>query len=171
MNVTHDVWRCRLLFAVIVCGLTLSGSAFATPKPERTQFGHNISVGPNEEVGDVTCIGCSIRIRGQVSGDATSVGGSIFVEDQAQVAGDVTAVAGDARLDKDVKVAGDVTVVGGELHRDSQASISGDVTNMGGRGWIVVILLTPFLILGLLITLVVWLIRRARRPSIPPVPA
>jgi hypothetical protein len=165
--------RChnRLLSALIVCCLTLSAAAFATAKPERTQIGHNISVGANEEVGEVTCVGCSIRIRGRVSGDATTVGGTIFIEDQGQVAGDVTAVAGDARLDKEVKVAGDVTVVGGELRHDPQASISGDVTTVGGRGWIIPILLTPFVILGLLIAFIVWFIRRLIGPSAPPVPA
>jgi hypothetical protein len=157
--------------AAFACFLTLSTVAFATVKPDRTQLGHDISIGPNEEVGDVTCVGCSIRIRGQVSGDATTVGGSIILEDQGQVAGDVTAVAGNARLDKDVRVAGDVTVVGGELRHDPHASISGDVTTVGGRGWVIPILLLPFVIVGLLIAFAFWLIQRSRRPAIPAVPA
>jgi len=164
---------CRyLLFStcVLVC-LTLSTAAFAASSPDRTSWGHNLSIGPNEEVSDVTCIGCSIYIRGQVSGDATAVGGSIRIEDQGQVAGDVTAVAGDVRLDKEVTVAGDVTVVGGALQRDPETSISGEVTSVGGRGWVIPILLAPFVFLGLLIALVVWVIQRSRRPSIPPVPA
>jgi hypothetical protein len=163
----HRVCHNRLLGAAITCFLTLSTVAFATAKPDRTQLGHDISVGPNEEVGDVTCIGCSIRIRGQVSGDATAVGGSIILEDQGQVAGDVTAVAGNARLDKEVRVAGDVTVVGGELRHDPQASISGDVTTVGGRGWVIPILLLPFVIVGLLIAFAFWLIQRSRRSAIP----
>lgn len=159
--------RCYLVVAATVYCLILATAAFAAAKPERTQIGRNITVGQNEEVGDVTCVGCSIRIRGQVAGDATTVGGNIFIEDQAQVAGEVTAVAGDVRIDKGVKVAGDLTVVGGDLRRDPQATISGDVTTMGGRFWIIPILLAPFVILGLLIALVVWLIQRARRPSAP----
>lgn len=166
MNMVHR-GCCYLVVVATVYSLTLATAAFAAAKPERTQIGRNMTVDPNEEVGDVTCIGCSIRIRGQVAGDATTVGGNIFIEDQAQVAGDVTAVAGDIRIDKEVKVAGDLTVVGGYLRRDPQAVISGDVTTMGGRFWIIPILLSPFLILGLLIALVVWLIRRARRPSSP----
>jgi hypothetical protein len=137
--------------SVLVC-LILSTAAFATSNPDRMSWGHNLSIGSNEEVSDVTCIACSIYIRGQVSGDATTVGGSIRIEDQGQVAGDVT-------------------VVGGALQRDSETSISGDVTSVGGRGWVIPILLAPFVILGLLIALVVWLVQRIRRPSIPPVPA
>jgi hypothetical protein len=171
MDMVRRICHYRLLSAAIACLLTLSTVAFATAKADRTQIGHDISIGPTEQAADVTCIGCSIRIRGQISGDATAVGGSIFVEDQGQVAGDVTAVAGDARLDKEVKVGGEVTVVGGELRQDPHASISGDVTNVGGRGWIIPILLAPFAILGLLIAFVVWLVQRTRKPAIPPVPA
>lgn len=168
MYVLRQLCHNRLIGAALACFLASSTIAFATAKPDHTQFGHNIDIGPNEEVSDVTCIGCSIRIRGQVSGDATAVGGSIFIEDQGQVAGDVTAVAGNARLDKGVKVAGDVTVVGGELRRDPQASISGDVTNVGGRGWIIPILLVPVVFLGLLIALVIWIIQRISRPAVVP---
>ncbi len=167
-NLALRVSRCRLLAAAIACFLTLSTFAFAAAKAERTQLGHDITVGPNEGVSELTCIGCSIRIRGQVSGDVTTVGGSIFLEDQGQVAGDITAVAGDVRLGKEVKVAGDVTIVGGELRRDPQATISGELTNVGGRGWIIPVLLAPFLILGLLIAFVVWIVHRLSRPTVVP---
>jgi Polymer-forming cytoskeletal len=160
----------RLLAFTLFC-LALSSSAFAKNNPSYTQVGHNISIGPNQEVGELTCFGCSIRVRGQVAGDVTAFGGSIVIEDQGQVAGDVTAFGGSIRLDQAVKVAGDVTVFGGEIRRDQQARISGDVTSMGGRGWLVPILLAPFVILGILIAFVVWLIQRLRRPSSPAVPA
>ncbi len=68
-------------------------TAAAKDNPSYTQFGHNINIGPSDEVGDVTCIGCSIHVRGLVAGDVTAVGGSIIIEDQAQVTGDVTASA------------------------------------------------------------------------------
>jgi hypothetical protein len=163
--------RFPLLGAWVLISLAVSTAAFAADNPERTQIGHTINVGPNEEVGEVTCVGCSIYIRGQVAGDATAVGGNIYLEDHAQVAGDVTVVAGDVRLDKDVKVAGEVTLVGGEFRRDPQANISGDVTTVGGRGWIIPILLAPFAILGLIIAFVVWLVQRIRKPALPAVPA
>jgi hypothetical protein len=159
-----------LSVSVLLC-LVLSTAAFAASAPDNTSFGHNISIGPNEQAGELTCLGCSIRVRGPVAGDVTALFGSVVIEDQGQVGGDVTVLGGDAKIDQGVKVAGDLTVLGGEVRRSPQASIGGDVTNIGGRGWIIPLLLAPFAILGLLIAFVVWLIQRSRRPSIPPVPA
>lgn len=154
------------LFALVLF-LSVASSAYAKDNPEHTQFGRNINIGPNEKAGDLTCFGCSIYVRGQVAGDVTAFGGNVLVEDQAQVAGDVTVFGGDIRLDEAVKVAGDATVFAGQIHRDPQATISGDVTAMGGRGWLVPILLSPLLILGLLIAFVIWLVRRLSGPSVP----
>jgi hypothetical protein len=70
-------------------------------------------------------------------------------------------------LDRGVKVSGDVSVFGGQIHRDPQAAIGGDVTSFGGHGWLLPILATPIVLLGLLVALVVWIVQRARRPSLP----
>src|SRR2546425_654204 len=155
----------RVAARFLLLFLVLPGASFANPS--YTQFGHNISVGPNNKTGDLTCFGCSIRVRGEVAGDVTAFGGSIVIEDQGQVAGDVTGFGGDVRLDKGVKVSGDVTVFGGKIQRDPQASIAGDVTSMGGHGWLVVIFLAPIVVLGLLVALVVWIVQYLRRPSMP----
>src|SRR5579864_7577997 len=80
-----------LLFAVAV-------SAFAADAHERTQFGRDITVNSGEEVSEVTCFGCSIRIRGHVAGDATSFAGNIVVEDQGEIGGDITNFSGSAWL-------------------------------------------------------------------------
>ena len=77
-----------LLFA------SLSGAAFGVGPRDRTQFGHDITVGADEEVAEVTCFGCNVHIRGKVQGDATVFGGSILVEDQGQVGGDTTSLWG-----------------------------------------------------------------------------
>lgn len=171
MPITHRCLSFRLVSAyrlfALVLFLSLASSAYAKDNPEHTQVGRNISIGPNEKAGDLTCFGCSIYVRGQVAGDVTAFGGNVVVEDQAQVAGDVTVFGGDIRLDEGVKVAGDATLFGGQIHRDPQATISGDVTSMGGRGWLVPILLTPFFILGLLVAFVIWLVRRLSGPSVP----
>lgn len=152
---------------VAVLCLTLASAAFAKANPEYTKIGRDISVASDQETGDVTCLGCNIHIRGQVSGDATAVGGSIFVEDQAQVSGDVTAIAGNVRIDKMAKVGGDATVVGGDVRRAPGAEVGGDVTSVGGAFWGPLILLAPFLFIGLLVGLVVWLVQRSRRPAVP----
>jgi hypothetical protein len=160
--------RALPLFAA--CGLLFSlfsGLALADADHDRTQVGHSITVGPDERVSDATCFGCSIRVRGQVSGDVTSFGGSIFLEDQAQIAGDATALGGNVRLDKGVKVDGDVTAFGGSIRRDPAATVGGDVTNMSGPGWILLIFVLPLAVFAAMITFLIWLIRRLLSPSVP----
>ena len=61
----------------------------------------------------MTCVGCSIYIRGQASGDVTAIAGSVFAESGASIAGDVTAMGGDARVESGAQVAGDLTAIGG----------------------------------------------------------
>ncbi len=164
---TYYVRRFRRLCAGLIFIVALSSAAFAGGDRERTQVGHNISIGPDEEVSEATCFGCSIRVRGHVSGDVTAFGGSIVIEDQGQVNGDATIFGGDIRIDREVKVGGDVTVFGGRIRRDPASTVGGDVTTMGGPGWIFLIFLTPLIFLGLFVALIVWLIRRLLQPSIP----
>ncbi len=157
----------RLLVGVTLFCFALSGAAFAKDSPDYTHIGRDINIASGQAVGDVTCIGCSVHIRGQVSGEVTAVGGSISIEDQGQVGGDVTAVAGGVRLEQEAKVMGDTTVVGGELRRAAGAKVGGDVTSVGGPFWAPLILLAPLLIVGLLVALVIWIVQRMRRPAIP----
>ena len=163
----HNRVRClRVLAGLLLC-IGLSAAAFADDDNERTQVGHNITIGPGQEVSEATCFACSIRVRGHVSGDLTAFGGSISVEDEGQVGGDITTFGGGIRLEKEVKVSGDVTVFGGRLHRDPAATVGGEATTFGGPGWIVVILGIPLVVLGLVVWLVVWIIRRLLRRSVP----
>jgi len=155
--------RASTLFLVVA----ISTLAFADGDHDRTQVGHNISVGPDEKISEATCFGCSVRVRGQVSGDVTTFGGSIIIEGQGQVGGDATTFGGDIRLDKEVKVHGDVTVFGGRVRRDPAASVGGDVTNMGGPGWIVLIFVIPLFFVGLFVWLIIWLVRLLLRPARP----
>src|SRR5258707_14134599 len=90
-------------FYALLFSMAFSPAAFAKDNPSYTQLGRNINVGPNDQVGDLTCFGCSIRIRGEVAGDVTTFGGSVTVEDQAQVAGDGSIFCGDARLGQGVR--------------------------------------------------------------------
>lgn len=147
--------------------LAFTAASFADSSHEVTRTGRNISIGPNEEVSEATCFGCSIRVRGHVAGDVTAFGGSIVIEDQGQVGGDATTFGGDIRLDRGVGVKGDVTVFGGRIRRDPAATVGGDSTNMGGPGWMVLIVLLPLVFVGLFVALIVWLIRRLLRPVAP----
>jgi len=156
-----------LLLAGLLSALPFSTCAFADNNHDRTQVGHNISIGPDEEVSEATCFGCSIRVRGHVAGDVTTFGGSLLIEEQGEVDGDATTFGGDMRLDKAVRVGGDVTVFGGRIRRDPEAAIGGDVTNLSTPGWIVVIFVLPLVVLGAFIALAIWLIRRMLRPTMP----
>ncbi|HZQ94729.1 MAG TPA: hypothetical protein VFA67_06940 [Candidatus Sulfotelmatobacter sp.] len=144
----------------------LCGAAAAASSPDRTQFGHDIYVGPDEVVTEVTCFGCSIHIRGKVQTDATTFGGNIVVEDQGEIGGDTTAFGGNIRLDKGATVK-EVTVFGGRLHRDPAATVGGDVTAFTGSLWLLLIFGLPLVLLGAFIALLVFLIRRLTRPTAP----
>ena len=143
-----------------------AANAAAANAHDRTQFGHDISIGPDEEVTEATCFGCSIRVRGRVQGDVTTFGGNITVEDQANVGGDTTSFGGNVRLEKGAKVS-EVVIFAGRLHRDPAATVNGDVTTFTGSVWLFVIFGLPFLMLGGLIALIVWLVRRLTRAPVP----
>jgi len=90
-------------------------------------------------------------------------------EQGATISGDITTVRGNARLDNGTQVAGDVTAIAGTARRDPKATVGGDITSMGGGGWVFLVFLLPFVFLGGLVALIIWLIQRSRRPA--PVPA
>ena len=153
--------------SVLLFVIALSTAVLAEGSRERTQFGRDITVGSNEEVSDATCFGCTVRVRGHITGDVTTFGGSVIVEEEGEIGGDTTTFGGNLRLGRGVKVGGDVTVFGGRIHRDADSVVGGDVTSFGGGIWIVLIFGLPLLILGAFIALIVWLIRRLLRPAIP----
>ena len=167
MRMKFPIYRVTWMLAGVLFPVVLALPAFAAENHDRTQLGHSITIGPDEEVGEATCFGCSIRVRGHVNGDVTAFGGKIFVEEGGQINGDATVFGGDLRLNPEAHVGGDVTVFGGRIYRDASSSVGGDVTNFGGFGWMLLIFLAPFVLLGLFITLIVWLIRRLMRPSVP----
>jgi hypothetical protein len=147
--------------------LSLSVAAFADGSRDRTQFGRDVTVGPGEEVTDVTCFGCSVRVRGRVAGDVTTFGGGIVIEDQGQVGGDLTSFGGNLRLEKEAYIRGNVTIFGGRIHRDDSAKIGGDVSTFSGTFWLLLIFGLPFVVLGAFIALIVWIVRMLTRHEAP----
>ena len=158
----------RLSVFLMVGAFAVSVPSLAADAGDRTQFGHDIVVASNEKVTDVTCFGCSVRIRGQVTSDVTTFGGMVVVEEDGQVTGDTTSFGGDVRLDSGAKLS-NLTVFGGKIHRDPAASITGDVTTFAGGAalWLFIVFGLPFLLLGALIALIFWLVRRYSRPAMP----
>jgi|SRR5208282_589176 len=157
--------RIRRLLPLVLL-FCASTAAFAASS-DRTQFGHDITVAAGEQISQATCFGCSVRIRGQVNGDVTTFGGSIVVEDQGQIGGDATTLGGSVRLDGKAAVKGDLTVFGGRIRRDPLATVHGDVTNFSGVGSILLLLILPLLFLAGVVALIVWIVRRLTRPSLP----
>ena len=157
------------LFLYVLCTAALVGSAFGEGSHDRTQFGHEIIVGPGEKATDVTCFSCSVRVRGRVTGDLTTFGGTVVIEQDGEVSGDTTVFAGDLRLESGARVR-EVTVFGGKFRRDPSASVRGDVTTFGGGAalWMFIVFGLPFLVVGAFIALIVWLIRKfSRRQALP----
>jgi hypothetical protein len=151
-----------LLAAFIAAVPALS---FAEHNPERFQMNRDIRVEPNDKTGDVTCLNCSVYIRGEVAGDIFAMNGKVVVEPGAQVTGDIATLIGDVRLDDGAKIGGDVAAIGGSVRRSPQATVAGDVNAMAGGGWVLLALLVPLLVLIGFIALIIWLIRRIRRPD------
>src|SRR6266404_5231360 len=79
----------RLLALSTLCVLAIlpapSAALAAQANADRFQVNHDIHIQPEDQVGDVTCINCSVYVLGRVSGDVTSG----FAEHPVDVATDV----------------------------------------------------------------------------------
>ena len=128
------------------------------------QFGRTIRVEAGQPVSDVTCILCSIYLRGPATGDITAIGG-------VPVAGDVTAIGGDIRAQSGVAISGDATAIAGAIRRQADTQIGGESTALEGKGWLFLIFVVPFIFLGAMLALIVWVARYLFRSPNTPVPA
>ena len=155
------------LAVVVLFVVAAAAVAAANDTPSYTRIGHDIHIAANQKTGELTCINCSIYVRGQVAGDVTTVRGTIVVEGDGAIAGDVTAIVGDVRAASGAKVAGDLTAVGGTVRRQSDATIAGDVTSLEGPVWPWLVFGSPIVLLGGLIALIVWLVQRRKTPAAP----
>lgn len=131
---------------------------------DRVQFFQSINVNSDEEVGDVVCLFCSIRVAGKATGDVVAILGSVQVDGIAQ--GDVVAVGGGIRLGEDASVAGDTVGIGGGVRKHPNASVKGELVSQSGpavfAGLVVSMILVPLLPVLLIVWLIVWLVRRDR---------
>jgi len=157
------------LISILPALLAPSAMHAVEAKADRFQFNNDIEIQPDEKVGDVTCLNCSVRVLGRVSGDVTTINGNVVAEQGATISGDVTTIRGSARIENGSQVAGDLTAIAGAARRDPQATVGGDVTSMNGGGWVFLVFLLPFAMLGGLAALIIWLIQKSRQPA--PVPA
>jgi len=158
----------RTVLLILAAALLLATAASASSR-DRFQSSRNIQVEPGDNPADVTCLFCSVYVRGEVAGDVTALGGSVIVEEGGIIHGDVASILGDVRLDGNGRVGGDVAAVGGHVRRDSQSVVGGDVASLGGPGWVLLIFVVPLAFLAGVIAGFVWLVRRGRHPV--PAPA
>jgi hypothetical protein len=138
--------------------------ASAKSKQDRVQFGSSINVQEGEEVGDLVCIGCSIRMAG-TCGDVVAIGGSAFIG--GQVRGDVVAIGGGAKLTDSAQVSGDLVTIGGGLSRDPGSDVRGEIVSQGGGYVFPLLIVVPLIPVILIVALIWWLITRSNRRPVP----
>ena len=113
--------RKRILAILVFFACAIPAAAVPNPQAnpqDRTHFFHDITIEPNDTANVVQCFGCNVHVRGHVTGDIVTGGGSVYIS--GPVDGDVLAVGGHI----DVKA-------GGQLHGNAIA-IGGYVTASGG---------------------------------------
>jgi hypothetical protein len=172
MNKSRIPW---LSLLVLLASLPL-----AAQDNERVMVGENIYVGPNEVLGQVVCIGCSVRVEGKTgevvaiggsvdvtgeSGEVVAIGGSVDVAGRThgeavavggsvsvsgEIGGEIVSVFGNVNLAQGAEVDGDVVSVGGRVHGTDVAHVNGNVQ--------VVQASIPIMRFGFLLMLVVLLI-------------
>lgn len=140
----------RLLLCLFVATLALPAWS---QQRERIHIRQDVVVGAGEEAEDVICIGCSVRVLGEVTGDVVTVGGSIELEQDARIRGDAVAIGGGLRLGENARIGADAVAVGGPLDRHPSARIGGDAESIAASAgaWLLHSGLATLLFLGLLL--------------------
>ena len=111
--------RILLIPLLFLCAFPLAAQRPQRNPEDRAQFFRDINIGPNGTANLVQCFGCNVHIRGHVTGDVLTIGGSIYIA--GLVDGNAVAVGGHIESE-----------TGGEL-RGHAAAIGGYVTQTGGK--------------------------------------
>src|SRR5271169_3476539 len=107
-----------ILTSLVALTMLVPAVLVANDGGDRVQFFQSISVGPDDHVGDVVCIFCSIRMAGSC-GDAVAIFGNIVVD--GTVNGDAVSVGGGIKLGEDASVGGDAVAIGQGVYRHPNA--------------------------------------------------
>lgn len=70
---------------ILLIAAGMSAIAAASDAPARFQMNRDIRIEQGERAGDVSCLNCSVYIRGEVAGDVFALHGNIVVETGASV--------------------------------------------------------------------------------------
>jgi hypothetical protein len=111
----------------------LHGKKHGRHGEDRVVTGGHVTIEKSDVVGDVTVLGGSLDVEGEVQGDLAVFGGNVRIHDGAQVHGDAAVVGGALNVDDGATVDGDVSVVGGSLKRGDNAHIGGEARDDKGK--------------------------------------
>jgi hypothetical protein len=150
----------RLLLAAALL-IPVVSLGFANSSQDRVGFGTDIVIADGESAGDIACAFCTVRVHGDVRGDIATFLGTVTVDADRTISGDVASLGGDLIMGEDASVGGDVAIAAGETKMASGAAIRGEQTVMPGRIWLL-LPFAPLLILGGVIWLIVYVVRRNR---------
>ena len=140
---------------------TTPGLAARGDGNDRVAFGETITVSEGQTAEDIVCAFCTVRVRGDVSGDVVTFFGTTEVAEGKTIAGDLVVFGGGLKLDEGSKLQGDLVLFGGSLEQAEGAVIHGDRVALPGSAWLLVLLLPLLVPIGV-IWLVVTLLRRSR---------
>lgn len=136
--------RIAHLLQIVALICLLPAVAAARGERDRVMVGEDIFVAEDEDLHDVVCIGCSIRVEGRVAGGAVVIGGSLVIDGEV---GEAVAIGGSidvaGRVDRGVVavagsiaiegvVGGDVVAAVGSVELDPDAEVGGDITAVLG---------------------------------------
>lgn len=161
-----SVRNCAILMSIVVLIVAAPGTLFANNGGDRVQFFQSINVDTDDHVGNVVCLFCSIHMAG-TSDDVVAVFGSIIVD--GTVNGDVVTVGGGMKLGQDASVGGDAVAIGEGVYRHPNAVVKGELVSQSGPLILVGLIVIPLLPIILVVSLIVWLLRRNRYPVQPQV--
>jgi L-asparagine transporter-like permease len=157
------VRACAVLMSLAVLMLVVPTASLANDGGDRVQFFQSISVDPDDHVGDVVCIFCSIRMAGSC-GDTVAIFGNIVID--GTVTGDAVSIGGGIKLEEDANVSGDAVAIGQGVYRHPNSTVKGQVVSQAGPVILLGLIVIPLLPVIIVVALVVWLVRRNR--YVPP---
>ena len=152
-----------ILTSLVALMMLVPAVLVANDGGDRVQFFQSITVDPDDHVGDVVCIFCSVRMAGSC-GDAVAVFGNLVID--GSVSGDAVSVGGGIKLGEDARVSGDTVAIGQGVYRHPNAIAKGQVVSEAGPAILLGLVVIPLLPVIVVVALVVWLVRRNR--YVPP---
>jgi hypothetical protein len=104
----------KILAIPVLLACAISAAAISAPPKnphDRIQFFQDIIVDANDTANVVQCFGCNVHVRGHVTGDIITGGGSIYIS--GPVDGDAAAIGGHINVNSGGELQGKALAIGG----------------------------------------------------------